>query len=145
MLSAGAPTKAVPVQALRDWMDRNSDGLFLSAISVAEIEGGIAGCRRTGASAKARRLEAWLDTLLHLYGERILPVDVTVARRTGVLADAARGAGHDPGFEDLAIAATAAVRGLAVLTRNLRHFAPLGVRAFDPFAALPDEVARAGR
>ena len=140
VLSAAAPTKAVPRQDLRDWMDRNSAGLYLSVITVAEVEDGIARSRRTGAHAKGRRLTDWLDTVLHLYGSRILPVDITTARRLGSLADHARGQGHDPGLADLAIAATALVQGYVVLTRNLRHFAPLGAPAHDPFDTLPVKI-----
>ena len=121
-------------------MERNSAGLYLSVITVSEVEDGIARSRRTGAHAKAKRLAGWLEAVLHLYGSRILPIDVPTARRIGALADHARGQGHDPGLADLAIAATAAIRGQVVLTRNLRHFAPLGVAAQDPFDALPKDV-----
>ena len=107
VLSAAALTKAVPRQDIRDWMDRNSTGLYLSVITVAEIEQGIARCLRTGAHAKARRLTEWLETVLHLYARRVLPVDVSAARRLGTLADYALGQGHAPGLADLAIAATA--------------------------------------
>ena len=140
ILSASAPTKAFPQHALRDWMDRNSRGLFLSVITVAEIEDGISRSRRTGAHAKAARLADWLDTLLHLYADRVLPIDLGVARRIGSLMDRARGQGHDPGLADVAIAATAAARDYTVLTRNLRHFAPLGVQALDPHESLPAEL-----
>ena len=121
-------------------MERNSAGLYLSVITIVEVEDGIARSRRTGAHAKARRLRDWLETVLHLYGSRILPIDVTTARRIGALADHARGQGHDPGLADLAIAATALVRGYIILTHNLRHFAPLGGSAHDPFEALPGDV-----
>jgi predicted nucleic acid-binding protein len=140
VLSAAAPTKTVPRQKLRDWMERNSAGLYLSVITIAEVEDGISRSRRTGAHAKARRLTDWLETVLHLYANRILPIDVTTARRIGALADHARGQGHDPGLADLAIAAAALVTGYVVLTQNLRHFAPLGVPAHDPFEALPNDV-----
>jgi toxin FitB len=142
VLSASAPTKAVPRQDLREWMDRNSAGLYLSVITVAEVEDGIARSRRAGANTKAERLAGWLETVLHLYGNRILPIDVTTARRIGLLADHARGQGHDPGLADLAIAATAAVRGYVILTRNLRHFAPLGTPALDPFEERPGDIPR---
>ena len=121
-------------------MDRNSAGLYLSVITAAEVEDGIARSRRTGAHAKAQRLADWLEAVLHLYGSRILPIDLPTARRIGSLADYARGQGHDPGLADLAIAATAAIRGYTILTRNLRHFAPLGTSAHDPFDALPEDV-----
>jgi predicted nucleic acid-binding protein len=97
-------------------MDRNSIGLYLSVITVAEIEQGIARCFRTGASAKAERLAGWLETVLHLYARRVLPVDVPAARRLGPLADYALGQGRAPGLADLAIAATALNQGFIVLT-----------------------------
>lgn len=121
-------------------MERNSAGLYLSVITVAELEDGIARSRRTGAHVKAKRLADWLETVLHLYGSRIFPIDILTARQIGFLADHAREKGHDPGLADLAIAATASVRSYVVLTRNLRHFAPLGVAVHDPFDTLPADV-----
>ena len=121
-------------------MDRNSASLYLSVITVAEVEDGIAKSRRLGAHRKAGRLSQWLETLLHLYGARVLPIDVETARRVGTLSDRARAQGHAPGPADLAIAATAQRHACTVLTRNLRHFAPLDVPALDPFAALPDRI-----
>jgi predicted nucleic acid-binding protein len=137
VISAGAPSRRQAAAALILWMDRNSDRLFLSAITVAEITDGIAKARREGARRKSAALAEWLEALLHLYGARVLPFDVAVARVAGRLSDRARSQGRSPGFPDLAIAATAAVHNLTVLTRNLRHFVPLGVPAHDPFAALP--------
>jgi hypothetical protein len=49
----------------------------------------------------------------------------------------ARGQGQAPGFAGIIIAATALQHGLTILSQNLKHFAPLGVRVLDPFAALP--------
>lgn len=136
VVSAGAPSKK-PLPLLVAWMDENSDHLYVSAVSIAEIEAGIARLRRLGARRRADDLTAWLDTLLHLYAERVLPFEVLAARIAGSLADRARGAGHAPGFADVAIAATAQLRGLTILTRNARHFEPLGVRFLDPFVSPP--------
>ena len=122
-------------------MERNGEHLYLSVITVAEVEDGIAKARREGAMRKADRLGEWLKTLLHLYGGRILPLDVATARRLGALSDQARAAGQASGLADLAIAATAQVRGYTVLTRNLRHFRGLAVPAHDPFRSLPAETA----
>ena len=123
--------------SLMDWMDRNSARLFLSVITIAEVEDGIAKSRRFGAHRKADRLSEWLETVLHLYGARVLPIDLETARRIGVLSDLARGQGQAPGLADIAIAATAQTHGYTVLTRNLRHFGPLGVSAIDPYNRLP--------
>jgi hypothetical protein len=136
VVSAAAPSK-MPTAAIVTWMDEHAADLFMSAVSIAEIEAGIARLRRQGAGRRADDLTAWLDTLLHLYGERILPFDVPAARIAGALSDVARSKGQAPGFADVAIAATAKRRGLTILTTNVRHFAPLGVPFLDPFAGLP--------
>ena len=122
VLSATAPTKARPSPELAAWMDRHSDKLYLSVITVAEVEDGIAKARREGASRKVDRLTEWLEALLHLYSARILPLDIVTARILGRLSDFARGSGHTPGFADLGIAATAQTYGYTVLTRNSAAF-----------------------
>jgi predicted nucleic acid-binding protein len=136
VVSAGAPSRLAPA-GLVDWMDRHSALLFLSAVTVAEIEDGIVKLRREGATRKSADLAAWLEAVLHLYGDRILAFDTTTARIAGALADRARGQGHAPGFSDIIIAATAQHHGLTILSRNIRHFAPLNVPVLDPFVALP--------
>jgi predicted nucleic acid-binding protein len=139
VISAGAPSKRRASAALILWMDRNSDRLFLSTITVAEIADGVAKARREGARRKAANLAGWLEAVLHLYGNRVLPFDVAAARVAGALSDRARSKGQSPGFPDLAIAATAVTHQLTVLTGNLRHFAPLGVAAYNPLDALPKD------
>lgn len=137
VISAGAPLKSTPFQDLVEWMDAHSAELFLSAVSVAEVQDGIAKARREGATRKSAELEAWLETVLHLYGGRVLPLDVDVARAAGTLSDMARALGRPPGFADIVIAATATHHRLTLLTRNVKHFEPLGVMLHDPFAGLP--------
>ncbi len=118
-------------------MHAHSADLSLSTVTITEIEDGITKARRDGATRKARDLTAWLETVLHLYTARILPFDLATARLAGNLSDRARSLGHAPGFADIIIAATAQHHGLIILTRNLRHFAPLGVPTHDPFLRLP--------
>ena len=64
--------------------------------------------------------------------------DISSVRLAGRLTDRVCANGHGPGFADIAIAATAGIHDLTVLTRNLRHFAPLDILAHDPFRSLPD-------
>ncbi|HVA32642.1 MAG TPA: PIN domain-containing protein [Candidatus Baltobacteraceae bacterium] len=137
VISAGAPSKKRALPALGSWMDRHSEHVFISAVTIAEIEYGIAKLRRTGVTHKAARLRDWLETLLHLYGTRVLPFDVAAARIAGAMTDRARASGHTPGFPDVAIAATAAARHLTILTGNVRHYEPLGVHTQNPFSELP--------
>jgi len=137
LVDAGSPSKGRASETLITWMDQNSERLFISAITVAEIEAGIAKARREGAGRKASRLTDWLDTLLHLYGSRVVPFDVPAARIAGVLSNRVQSQGHATGFPDLAIAATAAAHRLTVLTGNTKHFVHLGVPMHNPFESLP--------
>ncbi len=136
VISSGAPSR-IASAALVDWMDAHSAALSLSAATVAEIEDGIAKLRREGAARRSADLAAWWDAVLHLYGDRILPLDTATARVAGALSDHARGQGQAPRLADLIIAATARRHDLTILSRNLRHFAPLGVPVLDPFTSLP--------
>ena len=122
-----------------EWMDTHSSDLFLSAVTIAEIADGIAKAKREGAKRKASDLSAWLRTVLHLYGDRVLPFDSATAEIAGALSDLARGRGHAPGFADIAIAATARRHHLTILSRNERHFAAMEVTVIDPFRRLPSD------
>lgn len=106
---------------------RRPADLFLSAISVGEIENGIARQRQTDPGF-AEALAAWLDELLAVYGDRILPFDLGAARRWGRLCAAL---GNDS--VDLMLAATALEHGLTVATRNVSDFTPTGVAVVNPF------------
>ena len=110
---------------------RPSD-LYISAFTIGEIERGIARQQRRNPPF-AERLADWLDSLLALYSDRILPVDTATARRWGRLSAAI---GNDS--VDLIIAATALEHGLTVVTRNIRHFEPTGAEVFNPFSSDSD-------
>lgn len=136
VISAVSPNRPAPT-ALAEWMDARSASLFLSVVTIAEVEDGIAKLRREKAARRSKDLAQWLDAVLHLYGERILAFDRQAARLAGELSDRARGQGHAPGFADIIIAATARQHKLTILSRNVRHFEPLGVPVLDPFGRLP--------
>lgn len=115
---------------VRAWVaDRVPSDLFLSTITVLEVEVGIGRVARRD-PLQGERLQAWLnDELLDAFAGRILPVDVPVARR------AARLHVPDPRPErDALIAATAAVHGLTVVTRNVKDFAALDVPILNPWS-----------
>jgi predicted nucleic acid-binding protein len=135
-ISALAPSKRGAAAQLVEWLDRTSSRLFLSVISAAQIQSGIAKADREGATTKARQLAEWWESIEYLYASKLLPFDLECAHAAGQILDDARA--HQPGFEDIAIAATARVHNLVVLTRNLRHFEPLAVRSVDPFMTLPE-------
>jgi predicted nucleic acid-binding protein len=122
---------------LAEWLRRQADALYLSAVTIAEIEQGICKLRRTGGTERADRLTVWLNELLITSPERILPLDGRVGREAGILSDRAFAIGRHPGFADIAIAATASTYDLVLLSQNGRYFAPLGIPVIDPAADLP--------
>jgi len=119
------------------WLDQNVSRLFLPTIVLAELANGVASLRRVGKSGPAAELSNWMSDLENAFGRRIPVFDIAAAHAAGVLLDRARGVGLSPGFADAAIGGIALARRMTLLTRNLRHFGPLGVAASDPFLALP--------
>lgn len=137
IISIFSPDRKIPVPgSAREWMHEQGEAgtLHLSAVTIAEIEKGLRRLHRRGGVERARRLNGWLDMVVDSFAERILPLDAVVARHLGKLEDAALAKGHHPGLSDLIMAATAKAYGLAVVTRNLKHFAPLTVDCVLPEA-----------
>jgi predicted nucleic acid-binding protein len=121
--------KRQPAPGVVQWLSQRVESeLFLSVLTIGEIQRGIAG-KRQDDPVFADTLSAWLDALLRIYGDRILPVSTEVARLWGDLIWCAK---HDGA--DVLIAATTISRGLTVVTRNVSHFDPLGVKVINPFA-----------
>lgn len=103
--------------------------LFLSAVTLFEIElGALRVARRD--PAQGAMLRTWIDdAVLVRFADRILPIDVAVAIR------AARLHGPDPRPErDALIAATALVHGMTVVTRNVADFEPSGIPVLNPWS-----------
>ena len=138
VISVLAPEReAFAPSPLAGWLQAHHQTLYLPSIVVAEMAQGIGKLRRAGGAERAERLDRWLDGLLAAYADRILTLDAPAARLAGQLSDAAMAKGCHPGFADVAIAALAQHAGLLLLTRNLKHFEPLGVACADPLIALP--------
>ncbi len=119
--------KPKPHGGVLAWVaDQDSSTLFVSAMTVGEIQRGIEKTREQD-QPKARQLEAQLEYVLA--AGQILTLDAAVCRawarlmhrRTGALA------------EDAFIAATALVHRLTVATRNVRDFRALGSVVINPF------------
>lgn len=124
-------TRPRPDPGVAAWFE-TQDGrtLFLSVLSVGEIERGIALLR---AGRKKTALSSWLATLRSSYGERVLPVDDAVAITWGRLAAGAERTGAPLGVIDGLIAATAIHHGYTIVTRNTADFAKTGVALLNPW------------
>jgi toxin FitB len=129
------PRRAIAAAPVLQWMRERDPLLFLSTITITEIEAGILKLVRERKEARASQLVAFRDGLIADFNNRLLPLDVEVALTVARLAESIRPMVIER--TDLIIAATASVHGLTVLTRNVRHFAPTGIPAIAPLQALP--------
>lgn len=103
------------------------DDLFLSALVVGEIRRG-ANLLRIRDPKRAASYDRWLAEIRRSFIDRILPIDEEIAEEWGRIGAAVT----LPAVEGL-ISATAKVRGMVMVTRNLRDFAPAGVQCLNPF------------
>jgi predicted nucleic acid-binding protein len=113
-----------------NWADSvEAADLYLSAITVQELEIGVRLAERRD-SAQGAMFRTWLDTqVLPAFAGRILPVDATVALRSALL--------HVPNprpVRDCLIAATALAHGMTVVTRNVCDFETCGVPLVNPWS-----------
>ena len=111
------------------WIERVPEHqLFLSALSLGELQAGVQLTRRQD-SQKAAEIEAWIDQVAQSY--QILAMDTHAFREWARLMDGRTG----DLMEDAMIAATARVHGLTVVTRNVRDFSVFKVQVVNPFSS----------
>lgn len=111
------------------WADSvNASDLYLSVITVQELEIGVLLAERRD-PVQGAAFRSWLSThVLPAFDGRILPVDTAVAIRSAKL--------HVPAprpIRDGLIAATALVHGMTIITRNIGDFEPTGVALLNPW------------
>ena len=137
VISDLAPGKTRSQCDVGDWLKRNGQDCYISAVSLTEISYGIAWLRHRGATARATRLSLWQEEMLRFHAGRIISVDIKIAIRAGALLSIARAAGFEPDTEDAWIAATAEMHEMQVLTYNEADFRPMGVALRNPLTDLP--------
>ena len=116
-------------RSVAKWADSvDAADLFLSAITIQELEMGVLLAERRDPSQGAI-FRAWLNGhVLPAFSGRVLPVDIAVAQRSARL--------HVPDprpVRDALIAATALIHGMTVVTRNVADFEPTGVLILNPW------------
>ena len=114
---------------VRAWAQSAAAGSFwLSTITVLELEIGVLRVERRDA-AQGALLRQWLEgSVLTRFAERMLGMDVAVAREGARL--------HVPNSRperDALIGATALKHGLTLVTRNIGDFEPMGLALLNPW------------
>lgn len=109
------------------WLESVNDAeLFLSVVSLAEIQAGIELTREQDPD-KAKHIETWLELVASTYN--ILPMDVAAFREWVRIMHRK----SDTLYEDAMIAATAKMNNLTVVTRNVADFKNFEVTILNPF------------
>jgi predicted nucleic acid-binding protein len=124
--------RPAPDMKVLGWLDAvDEDRVFISVASIAELRRGVA-LMDDGRQRAA--LDTWLThDLPARFAERMLPIDHAVAERWGELMAQGRRSGVALSVMDGFFAATALAKGLALVTRNVRDFAPFGVSLRNPW------------
>jgi predicted nucleic acid-binding protein len=105
-----------------------SSALYIGVLTLGELRKGVAMRRRTDPSA-ARSLGAWVDGLEYSFADRILDIDAATARQWGEWS-----AERPRPVVDTLIAATAALRGMTLVTRNIQDVRGIKVKLLNPWA-----------
>jgi predicted nucleic acid-binding protein len=122
-------SRKAPDAKVSQWLLDHQERLYLSVLTVGELEKGLA---KIADPARRTRLQRWIrEEVAEWFEGRLLPVDQTVAIRWGQLAGSLR----DPlPAIDTLIAATALAHGLTVATRNTNDLVRTGVALFNPWS-----------
>lgn len=116
-----------PAAAVVQWIERaKEENLFISAVSIGEIQAGIELTRQQDPE-KAALISAWLDQLMQ--SSQILNLGAATMRIWGRLMHRK----SNTIIEDALIAASAIEHQLKVVTRNVKDFESLGVAVINPF------------
>jgi len=121
--------RKLPSPKVVHWFSQRPAGtLYLSVLTLGEIRKDIEALTE---SVRRLLLLDWLETELPtFFSGRILPIDAAVADRWGRLI--ARAGRPLPAIDSL-LAATAALHGFSLVTRNLRDVQGLGVQLINPW------------
>ena len=127
-------TRVKAERAVLDWLDEQPESsLFVSQLSLAELERGIFKLQATNPT-RAARLTHWAESLEQRFAERVLPLDRPTLRIWADLSAQADLAGRRMATADGLLTATAQRHGLTVVTRNVSDFARYP-HVFNPWPA----------
>jgi len=123
--------KTKPHGAVLAWFEATRrEDIGVPAIVLTELQAGAEITRRQNRT-KAAELELWIDEVVQ--GWEIVPMDAAIARECARIMEGK----SKVLFEDGLIAATARVRQLIVVTRNVKDFSHFGVQILNPFSNNP--------
>ncbi|MEM7803125.1 MAG: type II toxin-antitoxin system VapC family toxin [Chloroflexota bacterium] len=123
-------SKSPPNPSVLNWLGEiDEENLYLSVISIAEIQRGI---EKLPDSKRKRMLGRWKHDLMRRFNPRIISIDIDIANEWGSLIAESEKKGERMEAADGLIAATAAIHRLTLVTRNTSDFSVTGLLLFNP-------------
>jgi toxin FitB len=128
------PLRPQPDRNVLAWLDAQAaESLYLSTVSLAEM---LLGIETLPAGKRRKALAASIDEkIIALFGERIVPFDLSAAENYARIVARARKRGHPISVADAQIAAIAASRQFSVASRDVAPFQAAGVPVINPWTA----------
>ena len=122
----------LPSKSVLEWLENCSeDNLFLSVLSIGEIQKGIS---KLPESNKKLALQHWLtNDLSKRFDNRILPITIEIADTWGIIQGIAESKGTKLPVIDSLLAATVMVHNLTLVTRNTKDVAHIEVSIINPW------------
>ncbi len=125
--------RKAPAPEVIRWLDEQDESsLFVSVISLGEIEKGILKLRASD-PRRSQKLTAWLGKVEQRFSGRTLALDAAALHVWAQIAATAELAGQPLPVMDGLIMATAQCHGLTIVTRNEQDFTPYP-QVFNPWA-----------
>jgi predicted nucleic acid-binding protein len=117
--------RPIPNDGVLVWSDQVTH-IQISVVTLEELKFGLAWKNNP-------RIHQWLEGFLETHCT-ILPITAAIARLAGQLRGQLQKQGVIRHQADMLIAATAAVHGLPLITRNEKDFTDCGITVINPFA-----------
>jgi predicted nucleic acid-binding protein len=126
--------KPKPDANVFNWLNTTDESrIFISVASIAEIERGIASMEP---GRRKSEIDHWFrEGMLRRFEDRIIQIGPTVALAWGQLVAEAKRRGFGLSLMDAALAATAQIHSLCLVTRNVKDFQRLDVLIKNPWIA----------
>ena len=108
-----------PNENVLNFLEKNKDNLYLSVVTIGEINAGI---EKLDNSKRKDKLKLWLQDLLNKFEDKIINIDIYVMLLWGEISSTLKKQGITISIMDCLIASCAIKENLILITRNEKDF-----------------------
>jgi len=108
-----------PNEKVLNFLEKNKDNLYLSVVTIGEINAGI---EKLDNSKRKDKLKLWLQDLLNKFEDKIINIDIYVMLLWGEISSTLKKQGIIISIMDCLIASCAIKENMILVTRNEKDF-----------------------